>query len=29
VQVEHLGDLGRRQQPSDLVRHHGLRLVLV
>src|SRR6188768_714576 len=29
VQVQHLGDLGRREQLPDLVRHHGLRSVLV
>ena len=29
VEVQHLGDLGRREQPSDLVRHHRLRLILV
>ena len=28
VEMEHLGDLGRREQPPDLVRHHCLRLVL-
>jgi hypothetical protein len=29
VEVQHLGDLGRREQLSDLVRHHRLRLDLV
>src|SRR5512145_465257 len=26
MQMQHLGDLGRRQQLADLVRHHGWRL---
>jgi hypothetical protein len=28
VEMQHLGDLGRREQLPDLVRHHRLRLVL-
>jgi len=29
VQVQHLGDLGRREQLADLIRHHGWLFVLV
>ena len=29
VQVQHLGDFGRREQLADLIRHHGLLFVLV
>ena len=29
VQMQHLGDLGRREQLADLVRHHRWYLVLV
>jgi hypothetical protein len=28
MQVQHLGDLGRREQLADLVRHHGWLFVL-